>query len=427
MRTRGLVVVLILALPGVAVAQQPTRLAIVGPAGAAVQPLPVEFHRGYAAVQLIGFERIGWTVTSSARGESARIGGDTILVRAGSPFFRWGAQLLQLTEEPYRIADEVWVPVQLVSDFLPAHLPEVYTFRPDGLVLETRVVALSVPRPLPEASRPAVSRAQAQPPRPTTRPSTAAATSAPPAPAATGPASRRVVVIDPGHGGDDSGARGPGGVREKDVALQIGLALARELEKRPDLEVHLTRSEDRLVPLWERGERATEIKGERTGIFISLHLNAGSALDARGFETYFLSEARTEHERRVAALENEAFNLGPSESGTRDQALNGILKELSNLDHQHWSAELAEMVQQDLAPIHPGPNRGVKQGPLAVITNALMPAVLVEIGFISNANEARLLSTSDFQAATARALAKSVDRFFEHYPPGSSGAPVSTR
>ena len=417
MRALVLLAAIGLALPGVAAAQRPAQLAIVGPSGAGVRPLPVEFHRGYAAVALGGLERIGWTLTSSMGGKLARRGTDSVLVRDGTPFFRWGAQLLQLTEEPYWVEDQLWVPLQLVSDFLPAHLPDVYTFRPDRSTRETRVATLdpvvtrtapAVSRPLPEAPRPA-------PARPARRASTAAA------------GAKRVVVIDPGHGGDDSGARGPGGVREKDVALQIGLALAYELEKRPDLEVHLTRSEDRLVPLWERGERATEIKGERVGIFISLHLNAGSALDARGFETYFLSEARTEHERRVAALENEAFNVGAGSDGAQDHALNGILKELSNLDHQHWSAELAEMVQQDLAPIHPGPNRGVKQGPLAVITNALMPAVLVEIGFISNANEARLLSTTDFQSQTARALAKSVDRFFEHYPPGTSGAPVSTR
>jgi N-acetylmuramoyl-L-alanine amidase len=235
-------------------------------------------------------------------------------------------------------------------------------------------------------------------------------------------AAKRVVVIDPGHGGPDSGARGPGGLREKDVVLQLGLALARELEKRGDYEVHLTRDTDRLVPLWERGERATEIKGDRHGIFLSLHLNAGSALDAQGFETYFLSEARTEHERRVAALENEAFQVGQSQSGVQDRALSGILQELINLDHQHWSAELADMVQKDLAPVQKGPNRGVKQGPLAVLTNALMPAVLIEVGFISNPSEARVLGSSDFQSSAAKAIAKSVDRFFASYPPGAETA-----
>jgi N-acetylmuramoyl-L-alanine amidase len=111
-----------------------------------------------------------------------------------------------------------------------------------------------------------------------------------------------------------------------------------------------------------------------------------------------------------------------SQSGVRDQALNGILQELINFDHQHWSAELAEMVQKDLAPVEKGPNRGVKQGPLAVLTNALMPAVLIELGFISNANEAKLLGSPDFQTTAARAIAKSVDRFFASYPPGAATA-----
>ena len=114
----------------------------------------------------------------------------------------------------------------------------------------------------------------------------------------------RVVVIDAGHGGYDPGSPGADGVLEKDVALAVALALADALEGVPDLEVHLTRDRDVGIPVWERGDMATRLKGERPGILLSIHANALDDPYTRGVETYFLSEARTEHERRVAALEN---------------------------------------------------------------------------------------------------------------------------
>lgn len=147
---------------------------------------------------------------------------------------------------------------------------------------------------------------------------------------------------------------------------------------------------------------------------------------ASGFETYFLSEARTEHEKRVAALENEPFR-GPAAGPTDRSELSGIVQELRNLDGQHWSSLLAEMVQDEMRRVHPGPNRGVKQAPLAVITNSLMPAVLIEVGFISNRGEERLLDTPKFQADAAHAIARAVEAFFGRYPPGAAAAAESAR
>jgi N-acetylmuramoyl-L-alanine amidase len=141
---------------------------------------------------------------------------------------------------------------------------------------------------------------------------------------------------------------------------------------------------------------ATDLRGDRPGVFISIHANSfPNRGNARGFETYFLSEARTDHERRVAAIE---------------------------MDHQHWSAHLAGNIQEEVERVHPGPNRGVKQAPLAVITNALMPSVLVEIGYLSDAREARLLARESFQVDAAEAIGRAVIRFFERYPPGRGGA-----
>ncbi len=229
----------------------------------------------------------------------------------------------------------------------------------------------------------------------------------------------RVVVIDPGHGGYDPGSVGPEGVEEKDVALAVGLALARALDTVPDLEVHLTRDRDVSIPIWERGDMATRLKGDRPGVLVSIHVNSLDDVNTRGVETYFLSQARTEHERRVAALENSP-PAGGGDGGASvasDPGLAFILNELRNLDYMHWSADLAGSVQEELAQVHPGRNRGVKQAPLAVITNALMPGVLVELGFVSNRAEERLLSDPDFHADAAGALARAVVEFFGRYPP----------
>jgi N-acetylmuramoyl-L-alanine amidase len=231
-----------------------------------------------------------------------------------------------------------------------------------------------------------------------------------------------VIWIDAGHGGADPGAIGPSGVREKDVALAIARKLAGRLEHEAGIEIRMTRDDDGFVELWERGLLATDAKGERPGVFVSIHANSYPVRrTTRGFETYFLSEARTEDERRVSANENAPLTIrGRGVDPARQSDLDFILRELRNFDHQHWSALLAQMVQSELAKFHPGPNRGVKQGPLAVLTNAIMPAVLVEVGFVTNDEEAGLMAQDQFQDRAADAIATAVLGFLERYPPGSS-------
>jgi len=185
----------------------------------------------------------------------------------------------------------------------------------------------------------------------------------------------------------------------------------------------MIRDDDTFVDLWERGRIATELKGERPGVFVSIHANSFPARkDARGFETYFLSDARTEHERRVSAIENAPLRMGVQDMDAEQmQDIDFILRDLKNYDNAHWSENLAGLVQEEMDDFHPGPNRGVKQGVLAVLTNALMPSVLVEVGYVSNASEARLLGTPDFHQNTAEAIADAVVRFFDRYPPGGGG------
>jgi N-acetylmuramoyl-L-alanine amidase len=328
-------------------------------------------------------------------------------VEAGDPLFTWNGEVFQLVGTPYLQGGELWIPAQLVVDFFPDRLREHYRARSS-----------------PREGVPVVERLSAWSGAAEAGPAAGAASDTPTPASGEEPGARRggrVVVIDPGHGGRDPGALGPGGTREKDVALALGLALARELERHPGLEVHLTRESDILVPLWNRGEWATEVKGDRPGIFVSLHANAvPSRSGVRGFETYFLDEARTEHEARVAANENAPLALEREDAaGAADlPELEFILRDLRNNDHAHWSEELAAMVQDRLSPVHPGPDRGVKQGPLAVITNALMPSVLVEVGFLSHPDEERLLTRPEFHAEVAGALSAAVVDFFRRYPPG---------
>lgn len=366
-----------------------------------VEGLPLATQRGYATLSVSTFRDLGWIVDENGEGVTLRIPDRaTATFRVGSPFFRWDGRPLQLVDVPYREDGEVHLPAQVVTDFFPEHLPEYYDY-------DTGNGRLRAGDPSRVASGPAGP--------PTTKP--------PEAPALTRPSvydGVRVVWIDAGHGGADPGAIGHG-VREKDVALDVARRVARLLKDEPRIEVRMTRDDDGFVELWERGLLATDAKGERPGVFVSIHANSFPARrTTRGFETYFLSEARTEDERRVSAVENAPLTIrGRGVDASRQSDLDFILRELRNFDHAHWSALLAGMVQDELAKFHPGPNRGVKQAPLAVLTNAIMPSVLVEVGFVTNEAEARLMTQADFQDRTARGIADAVMAFLERYPPGS--------
>jgi N-acetylmuramoyl-L-alanine amidase len=205
---------------------------------------------------------------------------------------------------------------------------------------------------------------------------------------------------------------GPGGIREKDVTLTISHRLARLLEER-GYEVHLTRTVDTYVSLAERPRLANEWKGDRpVAVFLSIHANAASAVSAHGFETFFLSEARTADERRVAEMENEAIRFDDHPPAMEEPGLDQILGTLRSDFLMRASHDLAAVVQENIAAFHPGPNRGVKRAGFHVLIGTIMPAVLVETAFISNREEARLLGSLSFQQKIAQGLADSVDAFF---------------
>ena len=400
--------------------------------GTSARDLAVMLDRGYAVTDVTLFEDLGWGIAEDSDRVTTFVSNEVVVsLRIGSPFFRWDGVMLQMTHPPYRDGSRTLVPLQLLTEFFPEQLPDLYEF--DGARSTLRVDRLPLVRGeitepvtsedlllIPEEEVVSALLSESDEQRLSEDVSDALSSNQ----------GERIVIIDAGHGGEDPGALGPEGIHEKDVALGIALELLAILEREPDLTAFMIREDDTFVDLWRRGEIATEAKGDRPGVFVSIHANSSpNRRSARGFETYFLSEARTEHERRVSAIENAPLSLrGQNVDLSQDPDLGFILRELRTLDHQHWSALLAEMVQEEIEEFHPGPNRGVKQGLLAVLTNALMPSVLIETGYLSNDEEARMLGDGKFQRDTGQAIADAVLRFFERYPPGvSSGLPGPAR
>jgi N-acetylmuramoyl-L-alanine amidase len=208
----------------------------------------------------------------------------------------------------------------------------------------------------------------------------------------------------------------PIGIYEKNVTLAVALKLGAELKGR-GLRVVYTRTTDTLIALSDRGRIANQAGGN---LFISVHVNAANLgwkdpAGARGFETYFLAEAKTEDARRVEEMENESVRFETGTKIDKDDALGYILSDMKQNEHLRESSELAELVQEHLQTMHPGPSRGVKQAGFRVLVTAFMPAVLVEIGFGTNAAEATYLNDRRHQTEIASAIADAAVEYLKRY------------
>lgn len=219
------------------------------------------------------------------------------------------------------------------------------------------------------------------------------------------------VVLDPGHGGEQEGAISPAGTKEKDLALDIARRIAARL-KRDGAKVVLTRSGDIGVPLANRAAIATAIRAD---LFVSVHLNsmptAEQRRSSRGVETYFLSaDASDTHASAVAARENADRLAGEPEPDPADPVA-AILDDLADANSLRGSSRLAYAVHERLVERLGVEDRGVKQAPFYVLAGARMPAVLLEVGFISHAEEARRLATREYQEKIAEAVAQGIRAF----------------
>ena len=216
----------------------------------------------------------------------------------------------------------------------------------------------------------------------------------------------RTVVLDPGHGGDEVGAKGPGGTLEKDVTMSIARKLRAALVNSLGLQVFLTRDRDQEVGLDERTAIANNYKAD---LFVSIHANASRSGATRGSEVYFLSYQATDDEsRRVAAAEGEIVPGSPV-PGSSDLAL--ILWDMAQAEHLEESSFLASRIQEELAEVTGSQGRGIKQAPFRVLVGASMPAVLIEVAFISNEDEEKLLVSDGYQSRIASALMRGIARY----------------
>ena len=214
------------------------------------------------------------------------------------------------------------------------------------------------------------------------------------------------IVIDPGHGGFDTGTIGPSGLEEKNLVLDIGLRLRKLLETRTNSEVFMTRSTDKFIPLEERTAIANE---DGADLFVSIHANASSDHHVRGIETYFLNFTRDPEALRLAARENAT-------SQESVHQLQNLIKKIALNNKIEESQELARDIQTALYKhmsrvsrgIH---NRGVRKAPFVVLIGAQMPSILAEISFLSNAHSERLLRTGSYREQIAKALFNGIEDY----------------
>ncbi|MCY4027940.1 MAG: N-acetylmuramoyl-L-alanine amidase, partial [Acidobacteria bacterium] len=218
----------------------------------------------------------------------------------------------------------------------------------------------------------------------------------------------RTIVIDAGHGGTDEGARGSDGTLEKDVTLGVARRLRAAIEARLGARVILTRTGDTLVPI---DERAAVANNNKADLFISLHANSSLSRSRRGAEVFYLSIAEYGAEALEVA-EREAPLLSVVGGGARE--IDIVEWEMAQARHVDRSARLAELVEDELRRRVPMSPRAIQQAPFRVLVGANMPAVLVEMGFISNPTQEMELTAASFQNEVVDALIGAVLRFRDY-------------
>ena len=217
----------------------------------------------------------------------------------------------------------------------------------------------------------------------------------------------RTIVIDPGHGGKDPGAIS-NGVREKDIVLEISKHLYNYLKQDPELKVYLTRDKDIFIPLEERTAIANKLKAD---LFVSIHANAAKNKAASGLETYVFNVTNDRAALEVAALENQATTKSISD-------LQGILKDILKYSKLEESVLLAGSVQNKLVKrvnATKKQNLGVKQAPFYVLVGATMPAILIETGFVTNADDGAKLKQSSYRKQVARGIYEGLKEYMVKY------------
>ena len=342
------------------------------------------------------------------------LGDSRLEMEEGVPFLRVGSDVVPIFLPPLRSGRTFLLPMQVATSVIPR---VASGFNYDAVARELRIFNTAARRVV-ETPPPAADNS-------TVLPSITPNTSTPNRPRRT---QRRLIVVDAGHGGPDPGMRGPIGdgprIVEKNVTLAVARLVAQEL-RNSGVDVLMTRTTDTLIALSDRGRIANRNKGD---LFVSIHVNAtgsrGSAgARERGYETYFLAEAKTEEASRVERMENEAVKFETGANAPKGDPLSFIINDMAQNEHLRESNDLAETIQSGFRSFHPGKDRGVQQANFAVLRGSFMPAVLVEIGFGTNPSEAEYLLDYTNQRTIAASIARGVMEYISHYESriGSSG------
>lgn len=225
-----------------------------------------------------------------------------------------------------------------------------------------------------------------------------------------------VIAIDPGHGGEDPGATGRRGVREKDVVLGIAQKLARQVDAEPGMRAALIRTGDYFLPLRARMEKARQVKAD---FFVSIHADAFRTADARGATVYVLSEkgAGDEASRRLAERENASDLVGGVSLKDKDQLLARVLLDLSQNAALNASTTAGEEVIKSLRGVTRVRKIRVQQAPFLVLKSPDIPSILIETGYISNPQQESQLASASHQTALAKAIHSGIKRYFYSSPP----------
>jgi N-acetylmuramoyl-L-alanine amidase len=300
--------------------------------------------------------------------------------------------------------------VRLVLDLKTEVKPQVFTLKPVGEYGHRLVIDLYpsvAPDPLAALIEADRRRADPREPDPT-------------APAKKPKVARlATIVIDPGHGGEDPGARGRLGSSEKDITLTIAKRLKSLIDAEPDMRAVLTRDADFYVPLGVRVDKARRVKAD---LFVSVHADAFVRPHARGSSVFALSERRATSEaaRWLAKKENEADLVGGVNIDVKDKYLAQTLLDLSQTATIDHSLRLGSAVLGELGQVNTLHKAQVEQASFAVLKSPDIPSILVETAFISNPDEERRLNDEAYQNQLARAILAGIKRYLAKHPPRPS-------
>jgi N-acetylmuramoyl-L-alanine amidase len=232
-----------------------------------------------------------------------------------------------------------------------------------------------------------------------------------------------IVALDPGHGGEDPGAIGPGGTREKDVVLQIALLLRERINARPHMRAVLTRDADYFVPLQVRVQKARRVQAD---LLISIHADAFFTPRPQGASVFVLSErgASSSAARWLADKENSADAVGGVNLKVRDQGIRQTLLDMSTTAQINDSLQVGSAMLGELSRVGKLHKPRVEQAAFAVLKAPDIPSVLVETAFISNPDEELRLREPDYQQQLAEALMRGIERYFAKNPPLARSRPL---